>query len=123
MEALNLGCIRLTSCGTLVGMNKRHSHTECTHPATKAARAACRRMLLNENTSKVVDLTFSWVLRHRAKGYGNKIELVDFYRIAQEYGIEVFEESLAKKMAREKAEKEGHLDILGESVRPDKDIK
>lgn len=70
-----------------------------------------------------MDLTFAWVLRHRSKGYGNKIELVDFYRIAQEYGIEVFDEELAKKMAREKAEKDGLLDILGDSVKPEKEIK
>jgi len=104
-------------------MNKRQSHTECTHARTKAARATCRRLLLTENTTRVVDLTFSWVLRHRAKGYGNKIELVDFYRVAQEYGIDVFDEEMAKKFAREKAEMEGLLDILGDSVKPEKDIK
>ena len=90
---------------------------------TKAARAACRRMRLTENTSAVVEKSFAFVLGARGKGYGNQVEMLTFYRISREYGIDPFEEELAKKMARERAERDGLLDILGPDVRPEKEIK
>jgi len=117
------GCILHTSCGTLFGMNKRQSHTECTHLNTKAARAACRRSRLNDNTAIVVEKSFAFVLGARGKGYGNQVEMLTFYRISREYGIDPFDEDTAKRMAREKAEEAGLLDILGHDVRPEKEIK
>jgi hypothetical protein len=104
-------------------MNKRQSHTECTHLNTKAARAACRRLRLNENTARVVDKSFAFVLNAQSRGYGNQVEMLTFYRISREYGIDPFDEDTAKRMAREKAEKEGLLELLGHDVRPEKEIK
>ena len=104
-------------------MNKRQSHTECTHLNTKAARAACRRVRINENSANVVEKSFAFVLNARGKGYGNQVEMLTFYRISREYGIDPWDEEVAKKLARKKAEAEGLLDILGDDVRPEKEIK
>lgn len=99
------------------------SHKDCTHAHTKTARAACRRRRLAEATEKVVDHTFTFVRKARAEGYANVIKEVTFYEIAQEFRIGDFDLALAKRLARERAEKMDENDLLGEDVRPIKEIK
>lgn len=102
---------------------KNQSHRDCTHPNTKTARAACRREQVASATDEVVGHTFVFVRRAREEGYANTIKEVTFYEIAKEFDIENFDLALAKRLAREEAEKQDEWDLLADDVRPVKEIK
>lgn len=99
------------------------SHRDCAHPHTKTARAACRRRRLAEATTQVVDRTFEFVRKAQAEGYANVIREVTFYEIAQEFKITDFDLALAKRLTRERAEKLDQNDLLGDDVKPLKEVK
>lgn len=88
------------------------SHTNCTHPHTKAARAACRREVTKYNTDIVVNYTFVFVRRARAEGMINLIHEVTLYEIAQEHGITDWDFKLACHMVRDRANLMGEWDLL-----------
>lgn len=91
-------------------------HSACNHPATKSARAACRRERTRYNTDMVVTHTFVFVRRARAEGCVNTIKEITLYEVAQEHGIEDWDFKLACRMVRDRAHLMSEWDLLDEEM-------
>ena len=94
------------------------NHSACDHPATKAARSACRRERVKATTDIIVNHTFVFVRRARAQGHANLIHRITLDEIAQEHGYvpAQWDHRLAERMVRDRANAMGEWELLADDI-------
>lgn len=91
-------------------------HSGHDHPATKTARAECRRQAVDELADFVASKTVIWVTDARAQGYNNQIHNITLDEIAQSLGIRQYDFNLARSRAISKARSLGRPEILADDL-------
>jgi len=100
-------------------MTKTNSnHSACDHPATKAARSACRRERVKATTDIIVNHTFVFVRRAREAGHANLIHRITLDEIAQQHGYtpREWDPKLACRMVRDRANAMGEWELLADDM-------
>lgn len=92
------------------------NHSKCTHEATKAARAECRRQKNDELADFVASKAVIWVTDARREGYNNKLHTITLDEIAQSLGIHQYDFNLARDRAITKARSLGREEILADDL-------
>lgn len=95
------------------------AHASCSHPMTKAGRAACRRQKIKDTTETIVNHTFVFTRRARAEGCVNTIAEITLWEVAQEHGYEAkeWDPKLAVRLVKENARLMGETDLLADDMR------
>jgi hypothetical protein len=101
-------------------MKTNQTHAACNHPATKAARAACRRAKVVDTTETIVNHTFVFVRRARAEGHVNLIHRITLDEVAQAHGYTPrdWDPKLACRLVRDKANLRGEWELLADEMLP-----
>lgn len=94
------------------------NHSKCDHPATKSARAECRRQKSFEVADRVAMRTFHWVAKARQEGYTNRIHRITLDEMAQEMGIREYDYELAERLVVSKVKSLKREDMLGDDMLP-----
>lgn len=95
------------------------AHASCSHPMTKAGRAACRRAKKVATTETIVNHTFVFVRRARAEGCVNMIHRITLDEVAQEHGYVPadWDPKLAVRLVKENARLMGEWELLADDMR------